>query len=206
MHWPNVHVCACSMNGDEGDWDFATMKKAPAAMAKQPAPAAVTKQQPAPVAARAVPAPAPTPVAAPPKLDDSKRTAAPAAAPAPVPASKDSHRDHEHKKDKKEKKEKEEKKSSSKHATPTVAPTAAAAPAPVTTVAQPAAAAAANGVRPSALTSVIYPVLSKLLKTHQDEATVTALAQLKVAFDNAERAQPGITHTMIAQIIETLKR
>jgi len=64
----------------------------------------------------------------------------------------------------------------------------------------------ANAGRPSALTSVIYPVLSKLLKTYQDEATIGALAQLKIAFDNAERAQPGLTHTMIAQIIETLKR
>jgi len=64
----------------------------------------------------------------------------------------------------------------------------------------------ANAGRPSALTSVIYPVLSKLLKTYQDEATISALAQLKIAFDNAERAQPGLTHTMIAQIIETLKR
>jgi len=63
-----------------------------------------------------------------------------------------------------------------------------------------------NAGRPSALTSVIYPVLSKLLKTYQDEATIGALAQLKIAFDNAERAQPGLTHTMIAEIIETLKR
>jgi len=60
--------------------------------------------------------------------------------------------------------------------------------------------------RPSALTSVIYPVLSKLLKTNTDEEVISALAQLKIAFDNAEKAQPGITHTMIAQIIETLKR
>jgi serine/threonine-protein kinase 24/25/MST4 len=49
-------------------------------------------------------------------------------------------------------------------------------------------------------------VLSKLLKTHQEEAVIGALAQLKIAFDNAERAKPGITHAMIAQIIETLKR
>jgi serine/threonine-protein kinase 24/25/MST4 len=60
--------------------------------------------------------------------------------------------------------------------------------------------------RPSALTSVIYPVLSKLLKSTSDENVISSLAQLKVAFDNAEKAQPGITHTMIAQIIETLKR
>jgi serine/threonine-protein kinase 24/25/MST4 len=66
----------------------------------------------------------------------------------------------------------------------------------------------ANGqpARPSALTSVIYPVLSKLLKTNQEEPVIAALAQLKIAFDSAERAKPGITHSMIAQIIETLKR
>jgi len=59
----------------------------------------------------------------------------------------------------------------------------------------------------SALTSVIYPVLSKLLKSNQEEGDViAALAQLKIAFDNAERAKPGITHSLIAQIIETLKR
>lgn len=63
-----------------------------------------------------------------------------------------------------------------------------------------------GNARPSALTSVIYPVLSKLLKNTTDENVISALAQLKIAFDNAEKAQPGITHSMIAQIIETLKR
>jgi serine/threonine-protein kinase 24/25/MST4 len=69
-----------------------------------------------------------------------------------------------------------------------------------------AAAAGAGNSRPSALTSVIYPVLSKLLKSTTDENVISSLAQLKIAFDNAEKSQPGITHTMIAQIIETLKR
>jgi len=85
--------------------------------------------------------------------------------------------------------------------------------APVNAQASAAAAnqQAANGAnpaaRPSALTSVVYPVLGKLLKTHQDQQqVVTALAQLKMAFDNAEKVQPGITHSIIAQIIETLKR
>lgn len=63
-----------------------------------------------------------------------------------------------------------------------------------------------SSARPSALTSVIYPVLSKLLKSNQEEGVIAALAQLKIAFDNAERAKPGITHSLIAQIIETLKR
>jgi len=69
-----------------------------------------------------------------------------------------------------------------------------------------AAGAAAPGARPSALTSVIYPVLSKLLKSNQEEEVIAALAQLKLAFDKAEKAKPGITHTMIAHIIELLKR
>eukprot|EP01119_Soliformovum_irregulare_P001230 TRINITY_DN10954_c0_g1_i1.p1 TRINITY_DN10954_c0_g1~~TRINITY_DN10954_c0_g1_i1.p1 ORF type:complete len:481 (-),score=197.19 TRINITY_DN10954_c0_g1_i1:140-1582(-) len=80
----------------------------------------------------------------------------------------------------------------------TAAPAATATP---TDVANPA-----QGTRPSALTSVIYPVLSKLLKSNQEEGVIAALAQLKIAFDNAERAKPGITHNLIAQIIETLKR
>jgi len=77
---------------------------------------------------------------------------------------------------------------------------------PSTTVNPANPASAGNGARPSALTSVIYPVLSKLLKQNQEEGVIAALAQLKIAFDNAERAKPGITHSMIAQIIETLKR
>jgi serine/threonine-protein kinase 24/25/MST4 len=60
--------------------------------------------------------------------------------------------------------------------------------------------------KPSALTSVIYPVLSKLLKQNQEENVIASLAQLKIAFDNAEKAKPGITHSLIAQVIETLKR
>jgi len=83
------------------------------------------------------------------------------------------------------------------------------APATPTTPANGAAtpgAVAGQQTRPSALTSVIYPVLSKLLKTNQEEPVIATLAQLKIAFDNAERAKPGITHAMIAQIIETLKR
>jgi len=58
----------------------------------------------------------------------------------------------------------------------------------------------------SALTSVIYPALTKLLETTKDEQVVQALTQLKSAFDEAESVEPGITHTFIAQIIETLKR
>jgi len=70
----------------------------------------------------------------------------------------------------------------------------------------PSGGSVTSNSRPSALTSVIYPVLSKLLKSNQEEGVIAALAQLKIAFDNAERAKPGITHSLIAQIIETLKR
>lgn len=86
---------------------------------------------------------------------------------------------------------------------PPSTPTAAQIPPPVTS-GNPGA--PGQQARPSALTSVIYPVLSKLLKNNQEEPVIAALAQLKIAFDSAEKAKPGITHSMIAQIIETLKR
>eukprot|EP01132_Coremiostelium_polycephalum_P009183 gene9183-11257_t len=79
-------------------------------------------------------------------------------------------------------------------------PASPATTAPNGAVAQP------QQPRASALTSVIYPVLSKLLKSTQDENVINSLAQLKMAFDNAEKAKPGITHQLIAQIIETLKK
>jgi hypothetical protein len=48
--------------------------------------------------------------------------------------------------------------------------------------------------------------LSQLLQANQDdEAVITCLAQLKVAFDNAEKVKPGISHTFIALMIETLR-
>jgi len=46
------------------------------------------------------------------------------------------------------------------------------------------------------------------LKTSQEtqnKAAVTALAQIKIAFDNAEKAKPGIAQTIIAEIIEAVK-
>lgn len=74
------------------------------------------------------------------------------------------------------------------------------------TSSQPTKGSVSSGdARPSALTSVIYPALSKLLKNNKDDNVMHALAALKVAFDNAEKAQPGLTHAFIAQIIETLK-
>jgi len=90
---------------------------------------------------------------------------------------------------------------------PTPVPTVEHKPPPTTPApSDNAQTGAVQPARPSALTSVIYPVLSKLLKQNQEEGVIASLAQLKIAFDNAERAKPGITHQLIAQIIETLKR
>lgn len=90
---------------------------------------------------------------------------------------------------------------------PKVKPAAKPAPAPTPTPAHAPTqqTAPAGGARSSALTSVIYPVLGKLLRAQNDDKVVAALAQLKIAFDNAEGACPGITHQMIAHVIETLK-
>jgi len=61
--------------------------------------------------------------------------------------------------------------------------------------------------KPSALTSVIYPALDKLSDVNSnDDRLVAALQHLKTTFDNAERTQPGVTHALIVQIIDTLKK
>jgi hypothetical protein len=63
--------------------------------------------------------------------------------------------------------------------------------------------------KPSALTSIIYPALDKLednCDTKEDGQLIAALQQLKTTFDNAEKLQPGISHALIAQIIDTLKK
>jgi len=59
--------------------------------------------------------------------------------------------------------------------------------------------------KPSALTSIIYPSLDKLSET-DDDRLVAALEHLRGTFDKAERLHPGISHALIAQIIDTLKR
>jgi len=59
--------------------------------------------------------------------------------------------------------------------------------------------------KPSALTSVIHPAINKVQKTMKEDNVIGALNELKMAFDTAEDLQPGITHNIIAQIIETLK-
>jgi len=60
--------------------------------------------------------------------------------------------------------------------------------------------------KPSALTSVIYPAIDRLSDNAQDDRLVAALQHLKTTFDNAERTQPGVTHALIVQIIDTLKK
>lgn len=177
-------------NGDDvGDWDFGEPKEKPKpAPAPTPAPAssssAASAALPPPVAA-STPNPMPAAVSKPPQP-------VPANAPTPQPISSGPP---------------SARSAASNVAGPstTPAPIAQRAPGQPAAGGAPAPAASAGG-RPSALTSVIYPVLGRLLKANQDEQVIASLAQLKIAFDNAERAQPGITHQMIAQIIETLKR
>jgi serine/threonine-protein kinase 24/25/MST4 len=172
-------------NGSE-DWIFETIK--PKKESPVVAAAAAASATPTPVAA----AQARTPTAEP-KKEAPQASPAPAAkvqngpstpSPAPVPVQTPT----------------------PTPATPTPAASPAQPPQPATNGAAPQAANAAQQQKASALTSVIYPVLSKLLKSNQEEGVLAALAQLKIAFDNAEKAKPGITHSMIALIIETLKR
>eukprot|EP01105_Mastigella_eilhardi_P016113 TRINITY_DN3690_c0_g1_i4.p1 TRINITY_DN3690_c0_g1~~TRINITY_DN3690_c0_g1_i4.p1 ORF type:complete len:443 (+),score=157.59 TRINITY_DN3690_c0_g1_i4:299-1627(+) len=97
-------------------------------------------------------------------------------------------------------------------------PPAAAAPAAAAQKAATAAAdrprsqtAAAPGAQPSrgalaALTSVVYPAINKMATQHPDDTQLlAALAQLRGAFDNAEKVKPGISHVFISSLIETLK-
>jgi len=165
---------------DVGDWDFGEPKdksKQPTSPPQPTSPTPAPVKQPQPVPANATP---PAPITEPPKTEVPK-SAPPSvrsgAPPAGVPA-----------------------------AGPSAPPAAAGGQVSQRAAGgQPSGAAGGAGGRPSALTSVIYPVLGRLLKANQDEQVIASLAQLKIAFDNAERAQPGITHQLIAQIIETLK-
>eukprot|EP01126_Amoeba_proteus_P017422 TRINITY_DN1838_c0_g1_i22.p1 TRINITY_DN1838_c0_g1~~TRINITY_DN1838_c0_g1_i22.p1 ORF type:complete len:357 (+),score=111.33 TRINITY_DN1838_c0_g1_i22:417-1487(+) len=60
--------------------------------------------------------------------------------------------------------------------------------------------------KPSALTSVIYPTIDTISNEIDDERAIAALQHLKTTFENAERLSPGITHSLIASIIETLRK
>jgi serine/threonine-protein kinase 24/25/MST4 len=105
-------------------------------------------------------------------------------------------------------KKKEPVKPSAPATTTTSTPAPAAVPAKAAASSTPQSSDSANGApRAAALNNVIYPVVKKLATNYsQDQTTVIALGNLKAAFDAAEKAQPGMTHQMIVQIIETLKR
>jgi len=85
---------------------------------------------------------------------------------------------------------------------------------PVHTVSPPAGASSdtkeakrkAAPEKSSALINLIYPTLSEVAKTTKDDQVLQSLNQIKSSFDAAETVQPGITHTIIDQLIETLKR
>ena len=65
---------------------------------------------------------------------------------------------------------------------------------------------AAHRPQKTPLNSIIYPAIGKLLQANQgDEAVIMCLAQLKVAFDNAEKVKPGISHAFVAYLIETIR-
>jgi len=99
-------------------------------------------------------------------------------------------------------------------ATPPAPPTPAQtqAPAPPSTQAPtqaapiPAANTASTSGSRNSLNTIIYPTLNKVLQQYPGDQHVTsAMAQLKIAFDFAERAKPGITPIFVAHLIETLK-
>jgi len=90
---------------------------------------------------------------------------------------------------------------------PPVKPAAPATPAPQPEAPRlsPAQLQPAPTQAPSALTSLIYPVLGRVLQLHGAPLEVEALARLKLAFDGAEATIPGVSHEMVAFLIETLK-
>lgn len=95
---------------------------------------------------------------------------------------------------------------SSSSPTPAAGSSASSSAAAASSSSSAGAAAGAAG-KSGALTSVVYPTLSKLLMgNQQDQDVVKALVQLKDAFDKMERRNPGMTHQFIANIIETLKK
>lgn len=59
--------------------------------------------------------------------------------------------------------------------------------------------------KPTALTSFIFPALDNVSAQTKDDRVIASLQHLKTTFENAERLQPGVTHALIAAIIDTLK-
>lgn len=58
----------------------------------------------------------------------------------------------------------------------------------------------------SSLVSIVHPSIAKVISKTKDSNVIKALNDIKKAFDVAEDLQPGISHHLIAQIIETIKR
>ncbi|KAH3757156.1 severin kinase [Pelomyxa schiedti] len=74
--------------------------------------------------------------------------------------------------------------------------------APTTTTTNPTPVA----IPPNKVGTIIYPTLNKVLQQYpNDQHVVSAMTQLKIAFDFAERAKPGISTVFLAALIETLK-
>lgn len=122
-------------------------------------------------------------------------------APAPgttAPPASDKKKSSSSKDDKKDKKKDDKKSKDGKKKGSSSTPNPNATPAA-------SAPASASAQSKTALTSVIYPALSKLLKASKDANVTKAIGELKNAFDNAEDSQPGMTHQFIALLIETLK-
>jgi len=57
-----------------------------------------------------------------------------------------------------------------------------------------------------ALRTIIHPSIEKVSKTITEERVLTALNELRSAFDVAEGIQPGTSHNFVAQIIDALKK
>jgi hypothetical protein len=55
------------------------------------------------------------------------------------------------------------------------------------------------------VTNFLPIFIFQMLKQHQDEEMVVGLAQLKYAFDNVERVQPGLTQTFVLSMVEQLQ-
>ncbi|EFA81133.1 severin kinase [Heterostelium album PN500] len=175
-------------NDDDDGWDFPTIKAA-----KSPVVAAATSTpQPTPV--QAAPKPAAQPAFTKPNVDEPTKPTPPPVVTQPTPAPV-------------QKPVVQQQPTPVATAPVAVANAAPSSPAPATNNAV-VSAPAQNGAgaaqpRASALTSVIYPVLSKLLRSTQDENVINSLAQLKMAFDNAEKAKPE-TITTQPQLINNI--
>lgn len=88
-------------------------------------------------------------------------------------------------------KEKKGKKAASKVKSPKGAPTEPPPPA---------------GVQSPLFSSVISPVIQKLHTNAKEDPVRQALANLKLAFSNLEKAQPGAAGTFVTEVYESVKR